>query len=113
MIEDKKMNREDIRLQRQTMETLEFKLLVEDGYSNLTPTESCLITRYLSNKTTELNGIEKLRYLLSNWGVGNTWRYFSDDTLYVIAEPSYTFSQLCNDNKRSILELIDATRENK
>jgi len=118
MIEDKIMNREDIRLQRQTMETLEFKLLVEDGRSNLTQSELVLISRYLLDISTELNCIEKIRYLLSNWGIENTLQYLCGSPIK-LGEPSYNytpsilFARIFDDNKRSILELIDATRENK
>ena len=117
MIEDKKMNREDIRLQRQTMETLEFKLLVEDRRYNLTQcevaSEQALISRYLLDISTELNCIEKIRYLLSNWGIENTLQYLCSSTIK-LGEPSYIlFARIFDDNKRSILELIDATRENK
>ena len=113
MIEDKIMNREDIRLQRQTMETLEFKLLVEDGRSNLTQCELSLISRYLLDISTELNCIEKIRYLLSNWGIENTLQYLCSSTIK-LGEPSYIlFARIFDDNKRSILELIAATRENK
>jgi len=113
MIEDKIMNREDIRLQRQTMETLEFKLLVEDGRSNLTQSELVLISRYLLDISTELNCIEKIRYLLSNWGIENTLQYLCGSPIK-LGEPSYIlFARIFDDNKRSILELIDATRENK
>ena len=113
MIEDKIMNREDIRLQRQTMETLEFKLLVEDGRCNLTATEMRILKRYLLDVNTELNCIEKIRYLLSNWGMDDILDYLCGNSCSSDALDYRIFARMLGDNPRSILELIDATRENK